>query len=105
MNERIHRRNLNDTTAKKFYLRDGNSYLDLTGYTVTMKLTRKGVVKMNRVITVLNQGTDKGGVEWTPLVAEVNEIGRFRLEFLAENGSNSTVFPRGNHQRFFIWVE
>lgn len=90
------------------YLRDGNEYVNLTGKTVMMKLTRvdTGAVLFEKSCTVFaNQSTGKGRIDFTPASGDFDTVGRYRVTFTVTGGPEALAFPRGNRQRFYIWVK
>ena len=105
MNETVTRRNVGDVSVLTRYLRDGKLYLNLTGYAVTIRITRKGVTKVNRAIVAHpDQATYKGRIDYTPQASDVDTKGIYRVEIIADNGTNTISFPRGDKQRFYLWI-
>lgn len=90
------------------YLRDEDGYVDLTGKTVMMKLTRvtTGAVLFEKACTVFgNQVTGKGRIDFTPISGDFGTTGRYRVIFTVTGGAEALIFPRGKKQRFYIWVQ
>jgi len=105
MNEVRHIVSVGNTDVITRYLREANEYVDLTGYTVKLKLTRNGATLFDKACTVhADQVTYKGRVDFTPIGADFSTIGIYRAVFTAV-GPETLTFPRGNRQRFYIWVQ
>jgi hypothetical protein len=73
-----------------------------------MKLTRvdTGVVLFQKAATVFaNQTTNPGRIDFAPAAEDFDTVGRYRVEITVTGVSEPIVFPRGNKQRFYIWVK
>lgn len=98
-------RNVGNTAyPATFTLSDKNGTVDLTGATVTMKMTNiAGVVKTYSACTVLNQTTNRGQARYDWTAGDVDTVGVFYIKvYVVFSNGKTATWPTKNPESLEI---